>query len=96
MKKLRTLDPVIVIAGKHKGKISTIESFAEGDKVYVKGVNEVKRAKKWEWFITKTLPLHISNIMYYSEKDAKATRVAITITKGKKTRVLQTSGAKIS
>jgi|GEM_PF-1304410 len=46
MKKLRTLDPVIVIAGKHKGKISTIESFAEGDKVYVKGVNEVKRAKK--------------------------------------------------
>gem|GEM_PF-2211431 len=40
--------------------------------------------------------MHISNIMYYSEKDAKATRVAITITKGKKTRVLQTSGAKIS
>jgi len=96
MKKLRTLDPVIVIAGKHKGKISTIESFAEGDKVYVKGVNEVKRAKKWEWFITKTLPLHISNIMYYSEKDAKATRVAINVTKGKKTRVLQKSGAKIS
>lgn len=96
MKKLRTGDPVIVIAGKHKGKISTIEAFAEGDKVYVKGVNEVKRAKKWEWFITKTLPLHISNIMYYSEKDVKATRVTINVTKGKKTRVLQTSGAKIS
>lgn len=96
MKKLRTWDPVIVIAGKHKGKISTIESFADGDKVYVKGVNEVKRAKKGEWFISKTLPLHISNIMYYSEKDAKATRVTIAIAKGKKTRVLQASGSKIS
>lgn len=96
MKKLKTGDPVIVIAGKHKGKISTIETFAEGDKVYVKGVNEVKRAKKWEWFITKTLPLHISNIMYYSEKDAKATRVTINVAKGKRTRVLKTSGTKIS
>jgi len=34
--------------------------------------------------------------MYYSEKDAKATRVTINVTKGKKTRVLKTSGAKIS
>ena len=97
MKKLRIGDPVIVVAGKHKGKVSTIQSFAEGDKVYVKGVNEVKRAKKGEWFITKTLPLHISNIMYYVEKDSKASRVGIAIdAKGKKSRVLKTSGASIA
>lgn len=95
MKKLKTLDPVIVIAGKHKWKISTIDLF-DGDMVYVKGVNEVKRAKKWEWFITKTLPLHISNVMYYNEKDKSASRVKIDVSaKWKKKRVLTKSGSAI-
>ncbi len=35
MKKLRVGDPVIVIAGKYKGKVSVIEAIA-GDKVIVK------------------------------------------------------------
>jgi len=35
MKKLRKADPVMVIAGKFKGKVSTIEKLA-GDKVFVK------------------------------------------------------------
>lgn len=96
MKKLRVWDPVIVIAGKHKGKVSTIQSFVGADSVLVKGVNEVKRAKKGEWFITKTLPIHISNIMYYVEKDAKASRVFIKVdAKGKKSRVLQKTGSTI-
>ncbi|MFZ2150937.1 MAG: 50S ribosomal protein L24 [Candidatus Absconditicoccaceae bacterium] len=76
MKKLKKSDPVIVISGKNKGKISTIETI-DGDSVYVKGVNEVKRATKGKGFIKKTLPIHISNIMYYVESEKKGTKIKI-------------------
>lgn len=83
MKKLRVGDPVIVIAGKHKGKISTIQALG-GEKVTVKGVNEMKRATKGKGFMKKTLPIHVSNVMYYLEAEKKATRIAIvTDKKGK-------------
>jgi ribosomal protein L24 len=45
MKKLRKGDPVIVIAGKLKGSVSSIESV-DGDMVTVKDVNVVKKAVK--------------------------------------------------
>lgn len=85
MKKLRTWDPVIVISGKHKGKVSTVEKI-QGDLVILKWVNIVKKAVKWQWFIEKTLPIHISNIMYYLEKDKKAVKVWIKEEKWKKVR----------
>lgn len=75
MKKLRVGDPVIVIAGKFKWKVSTIQALA-GDRVTVKGVNEAKRAMKGKWFIKKTLPVHISNVMYYLEAEKKPTKIA--------------------
>jgi ribosomal protein L24 len=37
---------VIVIAGKHKGKISIIQKFVDDDHVMIKDVNEVKKAVK--------------------------------------------------
>ncbi len=87
MKKLRVGDPVIVIAGKAKGKISTIEKVMD-DLVIVKWVNEVKRATKGKGFLKKTLPIHISNVMYYLKTEKKATRIKIeTDKKGKKVRV---------
>lgn len=100
MKKLHAGDPVIVIAGKHKGKISTIDKIDEnivnskGVKkinVYVKGVNEAKKAQKGQWFITKILPLDISNVMYYNEKDKTASRIGISVDKktGKKSRMIK-------
>lgn len=89
MKKLRTQDPVMVIAGKHKWKISIIESI-EWDMVFLKWVNEVKKAVKWKWFIKKILPLHISNVMYYSESEKKPAKVSISIdAKWNKKRVLK-------
>ncbi len=86
MKKLRTWDPVIVISGKHKWKISTIETIGE-DSVIVKDVNVVKKAVKWQWFVKKTLPINISNIMYYMTKEKQATKIKIETTKdGKRIR----------
>jgi len=87
MKKLRAWDPVIVIAGKHKGKISIIQKFVDDDHVMIKDVNEVKKAVKWKGFIKKTLPLHVSNVMYYMEDKKQATKIKIVEDKKwKKTR----------
>ncbi len=88
MKKLRTGDPVIVITGKYKGKVSSITKVGE-DRVWVKWVNEVKKAVKWKGFVKKHLSIHISNVAYYDETAKKPSRVAISITKDwKKTRKL--------
>jgi large subunit ribosomal protein L24 len=74
MKKIRKGDPVIVIAGKHKGSISSVEKVLE-DFVYVKDVNVVKKAKKGEGFVKKTLPLHVSNVAYYLADQKSATKI---------------------
>ena len=92
MKKLRVGDPVLVIAGKHKGKISTITSLTD-DLVVVKWVNEVKKAVKGKGFIKKTLPISISNVMYYLEAEKKATKIKIVEdAKGKKVRQSKKTG----
>ena len=86
MKKLRKGDPVMVIAGKFKWKTSTIENI-DGDFVVVKDINVAKKAVKWQWFVKKTLPIHISNVMYYVESEKKPSKIKIETTKdGKKIR----------
>jgi large subunit ribosomal protein L24 len=86
MKKLQVGDPIMIITGKFKGQISTIENIGD-DKVFVKGINEAKKAVKGKGFVKKHLPLHISNVMYYVEAKKKPTRVTIEVAKdGKKVR----------
>ncbi len=88
MQKLRKNDPVQVIAWKYKGTISAITS-RDWDLVVVEWVNVQKRAKKGEWYKDITKPIHISNVMYYSEDKKAPSRVAITTDKaGKKQRTL--------
>lgn len=95
MKKLRKGDPVIVISGKNKWKVSTIETI-DGDYVTVKDVNVAKKAMKWQWFVKKTLPIHISNVMYYLEKEKKWTKIKINVERdGKKVRVAKKTNQEI-
>ncbi|MEI6425821.1 MAG: 50S ribosomal protein L24 [Candidatus Absconditabacteria bacterium] len=95
MKKLRSGDPVQVITGKYKGKISSIEKTEE-EKVWVKGVNEVKKAVKGKGFVKKHLPINISNVMYYDESTKAPSKLAIKITKeGKKVRVIKKTDKEI-
>lgn len=92
MKKLRKGDPVIVIAGKAKGSISVIEAL-DGDMVFVKDVNVVKKAVKGQGFVKKTLPIHISNVAYYLADQKKATKIGVELTKeGKKVRKAKVTG----
>lgn len=95
MKKLRTGDPIVVITGKYKGKDSSIAKIDE-DKVWIKWINEVKKAVKGKGFIKKHLPLHISNVMFYDEATKKPSKVKIVINKeGKKIRKIKKTDKEI-
>jgi large subunit ribosomal protein L24 len=88
MKKLKSGDPVKVIAGKFKGKTSKIVSV-DGDLVVVDGINVMKKAVKGKGFVDKIKPIHISNIAYLDDK-AGTSKIGITVdAKGKKVRVLK-------
>ena len=76
MRKLKKWDPVIVISWKHKWAKSTIVKI-EGERVFLHDVNKVKKAVKWQGFIEKEAPIHISNIAYLD--DDKPSRVGIKI-----------------
>jgi len=78
MRKLKKWDSIIVIAWPHKWVKSTIVKIVD-EKVYLHDVNKVKKAVKWQWFIEKEAPIHISNIAYYDEKSKSASKIAIKI-----------------
>ena len=59
-------------------------------------MNVVKKAKKGEGFIEKTLPLHVSNVSYYLADQKVATKIGIEVTaKGKKVRIAKKTGKSI-
>ena len=93
MRKLKKGDPVIVIAGAHKGAISHIVKV-DGDRVYLRDVNKVKKAVKGQGFVEKEASIHISNVAYYDEKAKAPTRVGIKIDEktGKRVRYSKKTG----
>ncbi len=93
MRKLKKGDPVIVISGKNKGKVSVIEQVSADNFVYLTDVNVMKKAVKGQGFVKKTLPLHISSVMYYLKDKKQATRIGFKVEKnGKKVRVAKKTG----
>jgi len=91
MKKIQTGDKVIVIAGADKGTVSTVVAIS-GDKIIVKWVHTVKKARKWEGFIEKDLPIHISNVALYHSATKKPSKVGFNIEKWKKVRIYKRDG----
>ena len=92
MKKIQTGDKVIVISGADKGTISTVVAIS-GERVVVKWVHTVKKAKKGEGFIEKDLSVHISNIALYHGTKKTASKVGFKIEKGKKVRIYKKDGS---
>ncbi len=85
MKKIQTGDTAIVNAWKHKWSVAQIIAL-DGDSVFLQGVNILKKAKKWQWFVEKEWAIHISNVSLYDPSTKKASRVTIVEEKWKKTR----------
>ena len=101
MNKLRAGDEVLVIAGKDKGKKGIVSSMEGKDRVVVEGVNISKKHQKPNpnknepgGITTKTMPIHISNILAYDSKSKKSSKVGFKDEDGKKVRILKTSGEK--
>lgn len=87
MKKIKSWDKVIVVAGKNNWLVSEVVTV-NGNKVIVKGANIVKKAVKGQGYKEFEKPIDISNIMHY-DTDAKIkSRVTIVEEKGKKKRKL--------
>ncbi len=101
--KIKKGDKVIVIAGKDKGKSGDVlEVFPSENRAIVSGINVAKRHTKTQGaqeggIISKSLPIHISNIALSDPKSGKASRVGFkTLDGGKKVRVAKRSGEVIN
>ena len=103
--KLRKEDEVIVISGKDKGKTGKIIRVDRSkDRVYVEGLNSVKRHQRPNpgrpnapvGVIEREGPIHVSNVAILDPKEHKATRVGFKYNEqGKRVRVARRSGAEL-
>jgi large subunit ribosomal protein L24 len=102
---VRTDDEVVVISGKDKGKTGRVLRVdPKKDKVYVEGLNLVKRHQRpvpgrpnlEVGVIEKEGPIHVSNVALVDPKDGKPTRVGVTRNEaGERIRVARRSGQEI-
>ncbi len=81
--RIKTGDTVQVIAGREKGATGEVFRVDRGNnRVYVRDLNMVKRHKRPSpvdpegGIIEKEAPLHLSNVMLYSEKLERGVRVS--------------------
>lgn len=99
MNKLKRDDEVIVITGKDKGKRGTVSQIA-GDRVFVAGVNMIKRHTKPNpnagqpgGIVEREAALHISNVAIFNPETNAADRVGIQEDdEGNKQRVFKSNG----
>lgn len=92
--KLKVNDPVKVLVGKYKGKVSNIMSFSKDrTKILVEGVNVRKKAIKPSQvnpkggFTDVHHYIHISNVAYCAEEGIS--KISYSFDKGEKVRNLK-------
>lgn len=80
--RVKTVDTVIVIAGKEKGKKGKIiAAYPKKNRVVIEGINQVKRHTKptqnnpQGGIVTKEAAIHVSNVMLVDPESGKPTRV---------------------
>lgn len=103
MQKIRKDDQVIVITGKDKGKTGTVTRLMDDGRVYVSGVNMIKKHTKANpqlgtpgGIIEKEAPIQASNVAIYNSSTNKADKVGIKVQDdGSKVRIFKSSGEEI-
>ena len=104
MNKIRKGDEVIVLTGRDKGRRGKVAARIDADHLEVEGINVVKKHVKPNpmkgatgGIVSKTMPIHQSNVAIYNAATAKADRVGIKLlADGKKVRVFKSSGEQIT
>ena len=110
MNKIRKGDEVIVITGRDKGKRGTVTLRKDDSHLVIDGINTVKKHVKPNpmkgeegGILTKSMPIHQSNVAIFNAATGKADRVGIKQverqvdgkTKMVNVRVFKSSGAEI-
>ena len=103
MQKIKRDDEVIVLTGRDKGKRGSVTRLRDDGRLYVSGVNMIKRHTKGNpqagepgGIIEKEAPIQASNIAIYNNTTNKADRVGFkTLDDGKKVRVFKSTGEEI-
>ena len=103
MKKIKTEDEVIILAGKDKGKRGKVTKIFDDGRVLVSGVNMVKKHTKPNpqagiagGIVEKEAPLQGSNIAIYNAATSKADRVGFRVEDGKKVRFFKSNNELIN
>lgn len=98
MRKIKSNDEVIVIAGKDKGKRGTVSRLVGENKVIVSGINVIKRHTKPNpnagitgGIVEKEAPMDISNVAIFNPETSKADRVGFLVDDGLKKRVYKST-----
>ena len=99
MQKLRKDDRVIVITGKDKGKTGAVTKILGDGRLYVSGVNMMKRHTKGNpqmnqpgGIIEKEAPIQASNVAIFNGSTNKADKVGVkTLDDGNKIRVFKST-----
>ena len=103
MKKIKSEDEVVVLAGKDKGKRGKVTKILDDGRVLVSGVNMIKKHTKPNpqagiagCIVEKEAPLQVSNIAIYNAATSKADRVGFRIEDGKKVRFFKSNNELIN
>jgi len=106
MRKVKSGDEVIVIAGKDKGKRGKVQTVIQterkGDKFIVTGINMVKKHQKPVpqlnqpgGIVEKEAPISASNVAIFNSETGKGDRVGFRFEDGKKVRFYKSNGKTI-
>lgn len=93
--KIKKGDKVTILSGKDKGKVGEIlKMFPSEQRCLVSGVNEVKKHQKPTrdskgGVVTKSMPMHVSNVAYYDEKTKSPVKVGFKVVNGDKKRFIK-------
>ncbi len=100
--KLKKGDPVIIIAGKDRGKTGKIESiFPRVNRVVIAGLNLTKKHVKASTrhpqggVVEFARPINVSNVMMIDPSANKPTRLGYGVKAGQKIRLSRLSGQAI-
>jgi large subunit ribosomal protein L24 len=100
MRKIKSDDEVIVIAGKDKGKRGKVVKVLSDDRIIVSGIQMIKKHQKPNpqvgiagGIVEKEAPIQISNVAIFNPATKKADRVGFKVLEdGKKIRVFKSNG----
>lgn len=100
MRKIKSDDEVIVIAGRDKGKRGKVVKILKDERLIVSGIQMVKKHQKPNpqagvqgGIVEMEAPIQISNVAIFNPATEKADRVAFKILEdGKKIRVFKSNG----